>query len=372
MSVNKSIQLGLCCMNTELRNLKPPIYASRSITQKKVLELGQEEGIKIIKERAYQNILDVIKLMEWNEENGIKVFRLSSEILPHKSNNKVDDYDYNFILDKLKEIGRLSKKYHQRLTFHPGQFNIIGAKNEKIFQATIRELSYHADLFDLMELDQNSVMVIHGGGLYGNKKETMDRWCDNFNRLPDKIKKRLVIENCERMYNVEDCLEISRRINIPVVFDTHHHECYKKLHPDINLKPVEEYIPLILETWNRRNIKPKFHVSEQGSGRVGHHSDYVETIPEYLLSIPQKYGVDIDIMIEAKMKEQAIFKLYQKYPFLNCKIVNHLPKGNIKIFDDRIVIIKKKKKPKQNITEIDKLKDMFKNIHKIKICDCCK
>ena len=78
-----------------------------------------------------------------------------------------------------------------------------------------------------------------------------------------------------------------------------------------------------MESWNRRGIKPKFHVSEQGSGRCGHHSNYIENIPEYLLEIPERYGYDIDIMIEAKMKEQAIFKLYCKYPFLNCKINNN-------------------------------------------------
>ena len=75
-----------------------------------------------------------------------------------------------------------------------------------------------------------------------------------------------------------------------------------------------------METWNRRGIKVKFHVSEQGSGKIGHHSDYVETIPEYLLEIPEKYGQPIDIMIEAKMKEKSIKKLYDKYPYLNCKI----------------------------------------------------
>lgn len=69
----------------------------------------------------------------------------------------------------------------------------------------------------------------------------------------------------------------------------------------------------------KRNIKPKFHVSEQGQGKCGHHSDYIENIPEYLLEIPQKYNTNIDIMIEAKMKEMAIFKLYEKYPFLSCK-----------------------------------------------------
>ena len=80
------------------------------------------------------------------------------------------------------------------------------------------------------------------------------------------------------------------------------------------------YIPLILETWKKRDIKPKFHVSEQGSGRCGHHSDYIKEIPEYLLEIPEKYDTDIDIMIEAKCKELAILKLYEKYPFLNCKV----------------------------------------------------
>jgi UV DNA damage repair endonuclease len=90
------------------------------------------------------------------------------------------------------------------------------------------------------------------------------------------------------------------------------------MHPDQCFKSADYYIPDILDSWIRRGIKPKFHVSEQGDGRCGHHSDYIETIPEYLLEIPKKYGVEIDIMIEAKMKEKAIKKLYEKYQFLNC------------------------------------------------------
>ena len=117
-----------------------------------------------------------------------------------------------------------------------------------------------------------------------------------------------MLENCERMYSVEDCLEMSNRIGIPVVFDTHHHDCYKKIYPENNMKETEYYIPLILNTWKKKNIKPKFHVSEQGSGRIGHHSDYIEIIPKYLLEIPDKYNTEIDIMIEAKQKEKSIFK----------------------------------------------------------------
>ena len=107
------------------------------------------------------------------------------------------------------------------------------------------------------------------------------------------VKDKLVLENCEKIFNIEDCLEISKIINIPVVFDTHHFECYKLLHPEEKFKEPEYYIPLILNTWKRRNIKPKFHVSEQGSGRCGHHSDFIQTLPKYLLEIPDKYNVMI-------------------------------------------------------------------------------
>ena len=90
------------------------------------------------------------------------------------------------------------------------------------------------------------------------------------------------------------------------------------------MKPAAEYIGDILESWKKRGVKPKFHVSEQGSGRTGHHSDYIEEIPEYLMEIPAKYGVHIDIMIEAKKKELAIKKLYEKYPALNCLMWNYV------------------------------------------------
>ena len=77
-------------------------------------------------------------------------------------------------------------------------------------------------------------------------------------------------------------------------------ECYKLLHPDENFDLPDKYIPDILESWTKNSIKPKFHVSEQGSGKIGHHSDFIETIPIYLLEIPVKYNIKIDIMIEAK------------------------------------------------------------------------
>ena len=316
MSQNKPIQLGLCCLNTQLRVQKPPVFASR----KMIIRTVKEKGIDVLKEKIIQNLKDVLTMMDWNEQNGIKVFRLSSELFPHKSNPRVEDYDFDFAKDLLRQIGEKSKKYNQRLTFHPGQYNVVGTPNKKAFQQTICDLKYHADVLDLMGLDYNSVMVVHGGGMYGDKEKTKDRWCEQFKMLPENVQKRLVLENCEKCFSIKDCIDVTKKINIPIVFDTHHYECYKIMHPEEEFRDVSFYISDILDSWKPRNVKPKFHVSEQGSGRCGHHSDFIEVIPDYLLEIPEKYNTNIDIMIEAKKKEQAIFKLYEKYPFLNCKI----------------------------------------------------
>ena len=318
MSQKKPVQLGLCCMNTTLKKQKPPVYAARRI----IVRIIDEKGIDELKRRILANLEDLYTMLEWNETNGIRVFRLSSELFQHKTNPKVPDYTYDFALDHLKKIGDYALEKGHRLTFHPGQYNVLASISEKAYLQTLKDLEYHADVLDLMGLSKDSVMVIHGGGVYGEKEKTMNRWIENYHKLPDKIKNRLVLENCEKSYSIEDCLKIHDATGIPVVFDTHHFDCYILLHPDEEFSPASEYIPQILDTWKEKDIKPKFHVSEQGSGKIGHHSDYIDILPQYLLDIPERYGIEIDIMIEAKMKELSIQKLYEKYPQCNCKIIH--------------------------------------------------
>ena len=171
MSENRPVQLGLCCMNSMLRKQKPSIFASR----KMIIRSVEEKGIDVLKEKIIQNLEDVLTLMDWNEQNGIKVFRLSSELFPHKSNPKVENYTFDFAHSLLKQIGEKSRKYNQRLTFHPGQYNVVGSPNKQSFDQTNNDLTYHADVLDLMGMSQNSVMVVHGGGVYGNKAKTKER-----------------------------------------------------------------------------------------------------------------------------------------------------------------------------------------------------
>jgi len=306
---DKPIQLGLCCINTILRQQKPPVFCSRKMIMRSI----KEKGIDVLKEKILQNLADVLTMIKWNEEQGIKVLRLSSELFPHKSNPKVEEYSFDFAMDLMKQIGETAKKTNHRLTFHPGQYNVVGTPNASAFNQTKVDLGYHADVLDHMGMGIDSVMVVHGGGIYKDKEKAIKTWCKQFYELPENVQKRLVLENCEKCYSIIDCLRISKIVNIPVVFDTHHFECYKKLHPTEHFEDPSEYMADILETWTKRGIKPKFHISEQGTGKIGHHSDYVEVIPDYLLEIPEKYNIKIDIMIEAKMKEQAILKLHEKY-----------------------------------------------------------
>jgi UV DNA damage endonuclease len=278
-----------------------------------ILKTVFSKGIEEIKSRAMKNLEDLKILLQWNYSHDIFVYRMSSEMFPHLSNPLIEKYSLDFATELLSEIGLLAKRLGQRLTFHPGQFNNLGSPREEVITKTITELEDHAHIMDLMGLDQHSIIVIHGGGTYGNKKKAISRFKENFYRLNESTRNRLVLENCEKSYSTEDCLEICNELNIPMVHDTHHYSCYSIYHPEIYQRPAEDLIPDILKTWSRRNIKPKFHISEQGSGRIGHHSDYIENIPEYLLSIPEKYSVNIDIMVEAKMKEQAILRLKEKY-----------------------------------------------------------
>jgi UV DNA damage endonuclease len=315
-SKEQPIQLGLCCLNMTLRSQNPSIFCSR----KMIIRTIRQKGIIVLKQKIIENLHDLYKLIMWNESHGIRVLRISSGLFPHYSNPRVVDYDMEFADKLLKKIGEVARNLGHRLTFHPGQYNVVGTPNEKTFQQTIRNLSYHAEVLDRMDMGSDSVMVVHGGGMYGDKEETKKRWCKNYMRLPKAIRKRLVLENCEKCFSIKDCLDVTAIINIPIVFDTHHYECYKLMHPTEDFKPAGEYISDILKTWKNRGIKPKFHVSEQGTGRCGHHSDYIDIIPDYLLEIPEKYNVNIDIMIEAKKKELAIFELYKTYPFFNCLI----------------------------------------------------
>jgi len=303
-----SSRLGYACINMSLafgpKNKR--IIINNTCTQKTF----ETKGIPYVYDLIEKNLKAVIKILEWNYQHGILFYRMSSDMFPHYTNPKFINSSNKFAysIDKFNNyftrIGELAEKYNIRLTFHPGQFVQIGTPNPLVFEKSKLDLEYHASILDKCNLPPESVMVVHGGGTYKDKDTTIKRWCKQFHTLPDSVKNRLVIENCERQYNYKDCLYISKKIKRPVIFDIHHHNCYSEL-----IEPLPdpiEFIDDIIETWG--DIKPKIHISEQAlDKKIGAHSNYVLNIPDWC------FEKNLDIMIEAKYKEQAVLYLYDKY-----------------------------------------------------------
>lgn len=325
---DNNISLGLCCHNIHLR-YDEGIYTGRTLKLKTV----KDKGIAYLIEIANKNINDLMKILKWCALHGIFVYRISSDLIPHGSNLSLMDIEggseylsLEVFRNILKKVGKKIIKYGIRVTFHPGQYVQLSGSDE-IYKKSEFDLMMHAKILEYMNCDRNSVMVIHGGGTYKDKISAIQKFEKRLINLPDLIKKRIVLENDEKSYSPDDLLPICLRHNIPFVFDIFHYKCYSEYHGETSQKSISDIMPDILLTWKLRDIKPKFHLSEQGTGKRGAHSTFIKTIPDVFMTIYKKYGVKIDIMIEAKGKELAISKLYAKYPFLLSKY--YLPISDI-------------------------------------------
>ena len=308
------LRLGLCCQTITLRYAEKEVTGSRSIALKTIVKKGIEEAEK----RSLLNIKDLGVMMKWMKEKGISVFRLPSDMIPHGSNRTLSELypikgkRYNNLLfcqKELKDLGKIAKDLGIRCTFHPGQYNQLGTPTREVLRRTFYELDMHCKILDLMEVDQDGVVVLHGGGTYGDIEKTSERITKVINILPERITRRLVLENDEKCYSSDDLMKICKKTNTPLVFDIHHYVCYEQKYPG-KQKSIDEILPEILETWHNKGIKPKFHISEQDvDKRLGAHSFYIENIQEQLLEIPEKFKTNLDLMIEAKGKDLAIEKI---------------------------------------------------------------
>ena len=291
--------LGYACINMTLGKKK--ITTNRSMIKKTFLK----EGIDRASELGLQNTRDLVEIIKWNEQQGIKLFRITSNLFPWSSEYQLSSMPHFApISNLLKGIGVLVSNYGQRITSHPGPFNVLVSPNEKVVLNTITDLSLHGEVFDLMGLSRTpyNVINIHCNGVYGDKVSAMDRFCRNFDRLPDSVKTRLTVENDDKasMYSVKDLMYIHKQIGIPIVFDYHHHKfCTGDL-------SEREALEMAMSTWPK-GIKPVVHYSESAIGKMPQaHSDYI-------FDKINTYGYDLDIEVEAKMKELAVLTYLSKY-----------------------------------------------------------
>jgi len=300
MDVPSNFRLGYACICTKLR--QDGIFCSRTAK----LSTIKTRGIEYLQELSIQNLKDLLVILHWNKDHGIRFMRLSSDLFPFATHEEYG-YSLDFADDLLKQIGSYANEHGMRLTMHPGQFNVLSSPNEKVVDNTFLDLNYHCDILDRMNMKQNSVLIIHGGGVYGDKSSALERLHSNLLKLPTATKNRIVLENCEMSYTVEDLLPICESLQIPLVIDFHHDQ----INP--SSMSVSNYFDRVFKIWTNRNIKPKVHVSNSIPGVLEtaskterrKHSDYISYFHPDLLLIK----FPIDVMLECKMKEQAILQL---------------------------------------------------------------
>lgn len=295
-------QLGYACINMTLRKQK--ITTNRSMIKKTFLS----EGVGRSSTLAVQNARDLIEIIKWNHQNGFKLFRMSSDLIPWASEFDLKTMpDYRKFSTLMLGAGNLATKYGQRITTHPGPFNVLVSPNEKVVQNTITDLSLHGEMFDLMGLSRTpyNKINIHCNGVYGDKQSAMDRFCKNFERLPESVQSRLTVENDDKasMYSVKDLMYIHERIGIPIVFDYHHHTF------NTGGLSEQEALELAMSTWG--DIKPVVHYSE--SRTLEDESSKPQAHSDYIYSKINTYGHDLDIVVEAKMKELTVSDYLSNY-----------------------------------------------------------
>lgn len=274
----------------------------------------QEKGLEYSYQLAKKNLEDLACILRWNHKNNIKLFRMSSDMFPFATHPDYrGTFDLTIFEDRLQNIGRLAKEYGQTLTFHPGQYNQLSSVRPTVVESAICDIDFHALVMDMMGLGVDSVIVIHGGSKSDGKEASLSRFKTNFKKLSPSAQKRLVLENCELVYSVEDLLPVCRELEVPLVLDFHHHN----LNP--GSQPLVKLIQQVLETWSIRGITPLFHVSESKPGITEAdsitarraHSDYVTALPKELMDVTQYQRIHLDV--EAKMKEQAVLFLFRKF-----------------------------------------------------------
>ena len=195
-----------------------------------------------------------------------------------------------------------------RITCHPGPYVVLTSPHEKVVSNALNNLEMHGKIFDMMGLSKTpyNKINIHCNGVYGNKQEAMDRFCKNFKRLSKSVRSRLTVENDDKatMYSVLDLMYIHQKIGIPIVFDYHHHQfCTGDL-------SEEDALKLASTTWPE-DIKQEVHYSESKALHENNLKEKPQAHSEYIKSLPNTYGLDLDVMVEAKGKELAIL------PFIN-------------------------------------------------------
>jgi len=296
------IRLGFVSIAMAIFNNTP----SSTFTYKLFSQRPREEAMLRAIEIGRKNLEATQRILYYNAAHGIRLFRLSSSLIPLATHPDVRIDVAAEYKDELRKLGEFANTQGIRLSMHPNQFTLLNG-SDSVVEAAIRDLSYHAAILDGMGLDESAIINIHVGGVYGDKDAATERLFTKISEVPEQAMRRLTFENDDKTYTLEETLAVSKRLQRPCMLDLHHDWCNPSASSPIEL------LPDIAKTWG--DIPMKIHVSSPKDAKeFRSHSDYIEPdqlIP-FLKSCKEVGLPRIDVMIEAKMKDLALFRLAEQ------------------------------------------------------------
>lgn len=312
------VRLGYVAMAIGLKDCSP----SKTITFSRFKTLEDEE-VKLykLKKLTEENLNNTRRILLYNKAHDIQVYRLTSKLVPLVTHQDVLEWDYTSeFKDIYKNISDTIRENDMRISAHPDHFTIISSPRKDVIKTSIEDLVYHNNIMNSMGLNEKiGKLVLHVGGKYDSKEDTKNRFIDNFSMLPEGIKKRIIIENDDKIYDILDVLDICEQLKTPMVMDIHHQWCNNRG------ENIMDYIERIFNTWNNENLIPKIHISSPKSDKkIRAHADDIDfNFFNCFIEKIREFNRDFDIMIEAKNKNLALFNLmahikeHPKYKVIN-------------------------------------------------------
>lgn len=300
------VRLGYVAMSMELKNASP----SKTMTFAQFQKIGDREAaIRKLERIALANLENTHRLLKHNVFNAIHFYRLTSRLIPLANHEELSDWDYmEPLTEKLAEIGEFVKKHNMRIDFHPDHFVVLNSMKKDVLHNSLTTLRMHEELLLGMNMDATHRCVLHVGGNYKDTEKSLERFATNWHEVPRSIQQLIMLENDDTSFTLEDTLYLCEKLSIPLVFDYHHHLAHQR-----NENWVEDW-GRVVATWDTSPLPIKMHISSPKSeSAFRHHADTVDVemffqfLNEIKGTVPQ-----IDCMIEAKLKDAALFQLMKE------------------------------------------------------------
>ncbi|HKM02364.1 MAG TPA: UV DNA damage repair endonuclease UvsE [Bacilli bacterium] len=295
MKVKFNHNIGYACQNLDV---EMGVYKTARINR---------FNDEVARELIAHNLSVLEGMIDYNIENNIKMFRVTSSLIPFASNKEVMSLDWQTTFQaELAHIARKILDNNIRISLHPGQYTVLNSLSEEVVERSILELEYHVDIIESLGGDQTSKMIIHIGGVFGDKELSIARFIEVVNtRLSERIRRHLILENDDRLYNAEEVNHIAKMTRLPMVFDNLHNEC----NPCPGRLDERTLILQAFSTWKKTDGRPKIHYSQQDIGkRIGAHT-YTINAEKFNEFFKPLADLSFDIMLEVKDKNRSAVKI---------------------------------------------------------------